>query len=292
MTTLIDRAFRPVTGSSVCREADFSSDWYRHWISLFEQAAPPLPPEKEAVWGTVWAGMKGKFLHRKLWEWAIIAQALEERGYLTPGKKGIGFAVGEEPLSSLFASKGVTITASDYVSADNRWGDTGQLAASLDAVHWPGLIPRAEFEKRVCFKNIDMRDLSSLPRQAFDFTWSSCSMEHLGTLQAGIDFARTSLQLLRSGGMAIHTTELNLSSNEATTQVGGNVLYRRRDIEELDRALRKDQCGIEALCLEAGTDHHDLAYDTFPFYQSGRQHVKLELDGFICTSIALIIRKA
>src|SRR6266542_2731592 len=68
----------------------------------------------------------GHGLHRKLWEFAYVAQALYERGVLGPGKRGLGFAVGQEPLPALFASRGCTIVASDLhtekVSAG--WKDT------------------------------------------------------------------------------------------------------------------------------------------------------------------------
>jgi len=52
-------------------------------------------------------------LHRKDWEWCYIAQALHERGMLQQGKKGLGFAVGKEPLISLFAKYGCDILATD-----------------------------------------------------------------------------------------------------------------------------------------------------------------------------------
>jgi hypothetical protein len=48
-------------------------------------------------------------VHRKGWEWCYIAQALRERGMLQPGKRGLGFAVGREPLVDLFASHGCEI---------------------------------------------------------------------------------------------------------------------------------------------------------------------------------------
>ncbi|MGA2474666.1 MAG: hypothetical protein ABSG39_14435, partial [Acidimicrobiales bacterium] len=37
-------------------------------------------------------------LHRKMWEWLFIAEALRERGVLVPGCSGLGFGVGKEPL--------------------------------------------------------------------------------------------------------------------------------------------------------------------------------------------------
>ena len=39
-------------------------------------------------------------LHRKMWEWLFIAEALRERGMLAAGRRGVGFGVGQEPLVS------------------------------------------------------------------------------------------------------------------------------------------------------------------------------------------------
>ncbi len=73
----------------------------------------------------------------------------------------------------------------------------------------------------------------------FDFNWSSSCFEHLGTLDAGIDFVIAAVEnTLRSGGIAVHTTEYNLTSNEHTVTEGPTVIYRRRDIDELVRRLR------------------------------------------------------
>jgi len=43
-------------------------------------------------------------LHRKMWEWLFICESLAERGMLRPGRRGLGFGVGREPLVALFAS--------------------------------------------------------------------------------------------------------------------------------------------------------------------------------------------
>jgi hypothetical protein len=237
--------------------------------------------------------MRGKWMHRKLWEWAIISEALSEREMLRPGKKGLGFAVGREPLASLFANRGSTVLASDLVSPTRgaNWSETGQLAASRDSIRWPKLISGATFSENLHFQNIDMRDLSSFADEQFDYSWSSCSFEHLGSLEAGMKFVLDSMRLIKSGGVGVHTTEYNITSNDETIVDGDSVIYRRSDIELLDRRLRANGCGIESLDFDPGTESNDLLPDRPPYYQSGRQHLKLEMMGHISTSICLIIRK-
>ena len=52
-------------------------------------------------------------LHRKMWEWLFIAEALRERGMLAAGHRGVGFGVGQEPLVALFAAAGCAVVATD-----------------------------------------------------------------------------------------------------------------------------------------------------------------------------------
>lgn len=285
----------PAVRSMLCRQEHFSTSWYQAWRQRIASGAPVLKPERQVVWSVVWDGMNSdKTMHRKLWEWCAIAQALEERGLLAPGRKGIGFAVGMEPLASLFAARGVQIIASDLQgeTANAGWEKTGQLGDSLAGINWPGILSLHDFSTRVSYQNIDMRDLSYIPRKLYDFSWSSCSFEHLGSLEAGLQFLIDSLDCLKPGGIAVHTTEFNVSSNEDTLEVGENVLYRKRDIEALDYRLRKLGCAIEALDFDAGSEQHDIAFDYAPFYTHGRQHVKLKIGEYVTTSMLIIIRKA
>ncbi len=52
-------------------------------------------------------------LHRKMWEWLFIAEALRERGMLAAGRRGLGFGVGQDPLVALFAAEGCDVVATD-----------------------------------------------------------------------------------------------------------------------------------------------------------------------------------
>ena len=73
---------------------------------------------------------------------------------------------------------------------------------------------------------------------SFEFTWSSCALEHLGSLRAGLDFIVESMRCLRPGGIAVHTTEFNLISNDETLEIDWLSIYRRRDIEKVAAELR------------------------------------------------------
>jgi Methyltransferase domain len=229
--------------------------------------------------------------HRKQWEFAAIAQALFERDKLDLGYKGLGFAVGREPLVSSFASFGADIEATDIgpSSIADHWAKAGQYADSLASLYDEKIIPRHTFDEKVRFYNADMRDLTGFKRDYYDFIWSSCALEHLGTLEAGLSFILDSADLLKAGGIAVHTTEFNVSSLTDTVTEGQDVLYRRSDIESLDARLRAKGACLEKTDFWAGSHEFDRLFDYPPYYENGRKHVKLQSCGFVCTSILLIV---
>jgi SAM-dependent methyltransferase len=268
--------------SSVCRYEHFFSDWYQRWAPRLKLDRTDIDPNSTVA-----------LVQRKAWEWCAIAQALEERGMLVPGKSGCGFAVGTEPLASAFASHGVRILATDQPIQDGltTWAAGNQHAASLEALYHPAIIDGETFRRNVRFRPVDMRDLALPWEEAFDFIWSSCSFEHLGTLEAGMQYVLDAMDLLKPGGLAVHTTEFNLSSNQETVEAGSNVIYRRQDLERLEGHLRRRACGLSQLDLHGGDHQHDIEFDYPPYFTHGRNHVKLLLDGYVATSVVIIIRK-
>jgi hypothetical protein len=265
----------------VCRQVHFRTDWYRHWDKVLGFSA-----------GKYSIVPKGIFLHRKFWEWAAIAQALEERGMLGEGRSGLGFAVGTEPLSSLFAARGVDVIATDLAADDpgaKDWSVSNQHAAELNNLHYSHLVENAVFRKRVTFRPADMRRLAGLPKGQFDFVWSSCALEHLGSLKNGLRFIHESTDLLKPGGVGIHTTEFNLSSADKTLEHPSNVIYLRKHIENLDVELRKKGRCLAEPDYFPGDDEHDRVFDIPPYYTHGRQHIKLKLNEYITTSIVLVV---
>ncbi len=258
----------------VCRYEHFNLPWFQ---ALAQQLQP-----------TGWR------VHRKLWEYCVLIRALEERGMLRLGRTGIGFAVGKEPLASFFAGCGATITATDLAPTGgiNNFETANQHAAELDDCYHSRFLDRADFQTRVHFRPADMRDLSSFDPEVADFVWSSCAMEHLGSLQAGIDFVQEATRLLKPGGVSVHTTEYNIGSMSNTIERGQNVIYRRRDLEELGVALRHKRCFLAPLELEPGTHNFDLDYDEAPYSKpADRHHITLKFNGHICTSALLIVQK-
>ncbi len=255
-----------------CTKAQLESPVFRHWASALRE--------------------KPGGLNRKVWEWCFIVQALYERGKLDGGARGLGFAVGTEPLSSLFALRGCSIVASDIgldIARDAGWVDTNQHALGLGQLNRKGLCPAREFEARVSFREVDMRAIPEDLR-GFDFLWSSCALEHLGSLGHGMDFVVNAMNCLAPGGVAVHTTELNCESDEHTIETGGSVIYRKRDLLELATRLEREGYLVEPMNFDLGDSEADRHVDEPPYTAL---HLKLRIGPYASTSFGLIItRKA
>ncbi len=227
--------------------------------------------------------------NRKLWEWFYIARVLEERDMLREGRRGLGFGVGTEPLAALFASFGCEIVATD-VAADvaerGGWVGTGQHAGELEALQHPDLCDRERFTDLVTFRTVDMNQIPDDLR-GFDFTWSSCAIEHIGSLGHSQEFLLAQTACLRPGGVGVHTTEYNLSSNVRTVEVGQTVLFRARDVEWVARRLHRAGHRIE-VDLEPGDAPDDHHVDVTPYTTT---HLRVRLHGFVTTSFAFVIER-
>lgn len=256
--------------STFCRQADFGRPSFRY---LMDQLGhPPV-------------------LHRKVWEFYFIAQALYERGCLAPGMRGIGFAVGREPLTALFAKHGCSILATDLAYEEalvKGWVGSEEHAAGLTDINSGDICPADVFAESVSYRVLDMNHIPE-DLTGFDFCWSACAFEHLGSLAKGIAFVKRSMDTLRPGGIAVHTTEFNLSSNDETMESEVTSLFRRKDIEELATDLREAGHEVTPLDWSPADGVADRFVDLPPY--GGEPHLRLRIEGYDSTSFGLIIRR-
>jgi FkbM family methyltransferase len=253
----------------------------------------PTRPQFESDIYRYWCGQirEQPRFHRKQWEFVYILEALRQSNMLQPGRIGIGFGVGCEPIPAVLAAHGCNVLATDLdpgAAASAGWENTGQYASSKAALNDRGICPPQPFNELVALKYVDMADLQPLAGTSCDFVWSSCALEHIGSLNAGIEFILNSLTLLREGGVAIHTTELNISSDEDTITSGPTVLYRRRDIRVLSSLLEARGYKID-MNFTIDWDDEYGGYIDLPPYSSDR-HLRLLIGQFASTSFGLFIR--
>jgi SAM-dependent methyltransferase len=266
--------------SRLCRQSDMDSDWIRYWWQQLH--------------------VVGHY-HRKYWEWGFVLQALWEAGMLTDGKSGLAFAVGQEPLPALLTARGVRVLATDLDSADDRssaWEASNQHSSSLEALYFPYLVSRERFESHCAFRFVDMNTIPSDLHGSFDFCWSACAAEHVGSIDLCLKYLENSVRCLKPGGVAVHTLEFNLDTTGATRDHASTVLPRRENIKALEDRLHARGHSLLAVDFSTGdgpldgfVDPHpyDLPKSAFMAYPAV-PHLRLSVDQFPATSLGLIIR--
>jgi SAM-dependent methyltransferase len=260
--------------SQICNQEFYGLPFYQYWTAKLKE--------------------KPRF-HRKQWEFVYIAQVLFENNMLKDGNRGLGFGVGTEPLPALFASLGCKITASDMcMDSDEakKWESTGQHSGNnMELLNQKCICPPDIFTANVSFRNVDMNDIPDDLRKEgrFDFIWSSCALEHIGGAQNSMDFICNSLDTLRPGGLAVHTTEYNLSSNEDTQEDPHGYVFRKKDIERITEKITQRGHYVYPLDFRQGIQAGDRFIDEEPYKQ--KLHLRLRLKHYAATSMGIVIRK-
>jgi SAM-dependent methyltransferase len=233
--------------------------------------------------------------NRKTWEWAYIAEAVAQAGLMKPGRAALGFGVGNEPLPALFASRGLDVVATDQgVESGDRWASTGELMSGLSGLSRPHLVADEELASHVEVRNVDMNDVPA-DLGTFDVIWSSCVIEHLGSPERGLDFVLESCRLLAPGGIAVHTTELELTARDTTADYGHCAVYRLVDLRGFAGRLSELNCTstfnftvpmdtredrwISLISVDGQLAPPDIA------------HLKLAIGESLSTSFGLLIRR-
>jgi hypothetical protein len=229
--------------------------------------------------------------HRKLWEWVYILDTAHEHGVLRPGAVALCFGVGREPIPSLLAAEGVAVLATDQPTGElsEFWAASGQFAAKLEDIHRDAVVNLDTFLARVTYRPVDMNELpEDLPK--VDFIWSSCTLEHLGTPEAGIEFLLNTLDLLEPGGVSVHTTELDLVWREKSIDLGHCAIYQRSDMIRLQAAVLERGFHMVVdprLPVARAEDVHI----SLPPYDEKEPHFKLEIGATVTTSFGITISR-
>ena len=257
-------------GSSLCRMEDMIHPCYQK-ICNEDLKRPPI-------------------IHRKQWEHVYIIQKLRKNGFLKPNCSGLGFGVGTENLPSLFVSLGCSILATDAPENPDiqGWKESSQHASDLKSIWREELVDWGLFKQACTFQALDMNKYKDIPL-GYDFHWSSCVIEHLGGIKHAQDFILNSISGLNPGGIAVHTTEFNLSSETETVDQPGTCIFRAQDIYELQREVEARGFTVEPIILDPGTHPYNFHVDVPPFDSS--VHLRLLLEGFACTSIGIVIKR-
>jgi hypothetical protein len=264
-----DPRFPPDVRSRLCTQDQLDEPWFAKWCDALGE--PPTA-------------------HRKTWEFTYIAHVLESMGLLEPGRRGLGFGVGREPLISGFAHRGVSVVATDVAPEAQEaagWVRTGQHSVGVEGMLRAEVCDPARFRELVSWRPVDMRAIPDDLR-GFDFCWSACALEHLGSLAAGWKFIEASVATLAPGGIAVHTTEFNVMSDDDTIESGPTVVYRERDLLDLKARLEAAGHEVAAFDFYRGDGLLDQYVDVPPY---GEEPVLRFLAGsYTLTSVAVVVR--
>jgi hypothetical protein len=231
---------------------------------------------------------------RKQWEFVFILQALKDNGKLKKNNYGLGFGCGKEQLPAVFANLHCKILATDQFVEEavaSGWKKSSQYSSNLQDLYESSkhIIDKSLFTKSIKYMNIDMNNIPKSLNSKFDFIWSACALEHLGSIEHGIEFILNSMKCLKKGGIAVHTTEFNLSSLEDTLNTKDCCIFRFKDMRLLFDTMERKGFKIRPINLHTGDTFVDRHVDLPPYNFS--PHLKLSLDQFITTSIGIIIEK-
>jgi len=285
------------TTSRRVRAEDFRSDWLRQLATEMDEPVR---------------------MHRKLWEYAAIAKVAMERtgcGTFNGGSRPrvLGFGVGRDPLAAWFASRGAVVVATDKPedTTSDDWKSTGQHANGKDQLRrlksttdedW-GRIHYAEFDMNAIGTPAVNRLLNGCTDDGYDLTFSCGSFEHIGGIQASIDFFVRQMAFLKPGGIAVHTTEY--STLHTMLDSPDLCLLRSCDIAVIARRLAEQGDLLLPFDPTPGNEPADFYIDRPPYPGNlvtpaevaipgttlgaiGPWHLSMEVGGHITTSIVLI----
>ena len=223
-------------------------------------------------------------LRRRQWETIFIHAVLEHAGALGPGRRLLSF--GDERLAIAVAANGGAVLAAD--TAD--W----LCKAPPDP---PASEPAAYLAARLFMRGFGTDDVVLRRAQVsldqlkgFDGCWSQAALQTFGSIEAGLDAVETSLHALRPGGVAVHTTYINLDSDDRTSDRPANVVFRRRDIEALMSRLLAAGHRVWPLNLHPGVG--DPADVTVAEHADAVPNLRQEIEGQVVTSFGLVVQRS
>jgi hypothetical protein len=113
---------------------------------------------------------------------SYIPYVVNQLGLCAPGKRGLVFAAGREPLPALFACQGgCAITATDFdpaSAAKTGWTKTGQWSGKKEELFNEDVCGtnKTDYDRLVEYEVADMNHVDPKWHGKFDFVWSTCSV--------------------------------------------------------------------------------------------------------------------
>lgn len=220
-----DQSVHGLPYCKVCELEDFRDpallatlrDVFRHEV---ERYGPDFPQGRE---------------HRKRWEVAMAARALEAGGVLGPEAEILGVGAGDESTIFWLTTHARRVFATDLYLDAATWQETASTSMMVDpGQFWSG----AWSPRRLVVQHMDARDLR-YEDASFDALFSSSSIEHFGTLDDVRRSVDEMFRVLRPGGILTLSTEYRLDG--PPPGIPGALLFDWGQLQDVvlgDRAWR------------------------------------------------------
>jgi hypothetical protein len=229
--------------------------------------------------------------HTKQWQYYAILECALEVSNSRTGNRAMGFGVGTEPLPAALAKIGFDVHATDYFDGDNalQWAQTGQMSSDILKLNDRRIIEDDEFLDRVRLSNLDMNEIPVLYNGTLDFVWSTCALGHIGGYENGLKFIRRSLDLLKPGGIAVHTTELDQSQEVTRFDHPGLSFYKLDDLNALIFEAQESGYLAQPVFIHPIAHFAEKYVAKEPWGK--KPHIRIEIFNRELNSVALVFRK-
>lgn len=176
----------------LCEVGDFADPELRRMI---DEMVPGHPPDEQ--------------VHRKYWEWAMLALYLQEVGAVTEGAAALGVAAGSEPPLFWLANRVERVVATDIYGEGSF---AGREAAATMLTDPAAFSPFPYREDHLEVRHMDALELD-FDAASFDIVFCLSSIEHFGGPRSAARAAREMARVLRPGGHLVITTECLLGNH-------------------------------------------------------------------------------
>ena len=189
----------------ICQTSDFEESAFRENIALTGETV---------------------HYHRKQWEYAYVLTMAQGLGLTGPGTRALGIGVLQEPVVDALASLGGTVLATDLAMFDvsatpifqRRMADPDFPHAQIRGLNGRAITEADRFKTAVSFDYLDILDDAAVQAAGtFDLVWACAVLPHMGSAAAIGKALDNTRRLLRPGGWALHTFDVQFTHKKGQT---------------------------------------------------------------------------
>ncbi|GMR25066.1 MAG: hypothetical protein BMS9Abin39_0342 [Ignavibacteria bacterium] len=235
--------------------------------------------------------------HRKQWEFAMIFLALKKLGCLNDNMTGLSLGGGNERVLYSIAQHINKLTVTDLYDEETTW----DCAKTNDPDEYiKASKPFDVDDSKIKALRMDMRYLH-FEDNTFDFCYSSCAFEHIGTFDDFVQHLDEVYRVLKENGVYVFTTELQIGSN--TIEDPHNYVFSPSYLNDIFRKIKLTPkldpniyitnhevnkpipSNIKNLCYSSEGSFSDEILNNYP-------HIFLLRGKYPFTSIQFVFRKS